>query len=110
MNKHKHHDLILEWLNGKPIQIKNFKNEWKDWDTKLSPAWNPDREYRIKPREFKEGAWYPLIDCNDVKYVCQYRYPAQGGCPVFEGSSVCLHEEDCKWVGEELQISWAKEG
>ena len=48
--KHKHHDCIVAWAEGKQIQAKFHTSKfWEDWDSDKSPNWFNDVDYRIKP-------------------------------------------------------------
>ncbi len=57
--KHPHHDVIVAWAEGKPIQYlrpasyaedrKLSKTVWDDWTSRTSPCWDRNQQYRIKP-------------------------------------------------------------
>jgi len=66
--KHVHHDLIVEWAKdtGKTVQIY-INDMWVDCN---KPAWSIDHRYRLKPREFVKGHWYPCVDYCGDKLVC----------------------------------------
>ena len=116
MNKpHIHVDLIKAWADGAQIQEKLYSTvtEGYDWIDQVLPRWIPEYEYRIKPREFEDGAWYPVTfhsDNPDYKPKAVARYVA-GLFQISEGS-IDEHEarlEDLKWVGEKLDIDWPEE-
>ena len=46
--KHKHAELIKAWADGAEIEVKNKNTNWSDV---CIYAWNPDAEYRIKPKQ-----------------------------------------------------------
>ena len=50
MNKpHKHAELIKQWADGAEIEwYSYFTEEW--YDVSLSPAWDDDIEFRVKPK------------------------------------------------------------
>ncbi len=45
---HKHRDLIIAWANGARIQMRVI-GAYPEWHDTANPAWNTEREYRIKP-------------------------------------------------------------
>lgn len=49
MNKpHKHAELIKQWADGAEIEWHcYFSNKW--YDASLSPSWDNDTEFRVKP-------------------------------------------------------------
>lgn len=60
-NPHPHKELIIAWANGAKIQYRlNDFDEWHDLEHKYfengaqitwgNPTWNPDIQYRIKPK------------------------------------------------------------
>lgn len=44
--KHKHHDVIVAWAEGKKIEYCNNEHEWR---TVNEPSWSTILEYRVKP-------------------------------------------------------------
>lgn len=47
---HKHHDVIVAWAQGKPIQWRRRDTDnWENWTHIQAPAFAPYYEYRIKP-------------------------------------------------------------
>jgi len=49
--KHKHHKEIIAWANGAEIQVRSTLNsKWCDCKDN-NPSWNPEYEYRVKPKE-----------------------------------------------------------
>ena len=57
MNKYKHHDVILAYLNGDIVQINSCGTEgWNDIPSFINnshffPSFNILNDYRIKPKE-----------------------------------------------------------
>lgn len=45
--RHKHADVIIEWAEGKDVQI--WDDVAKRWWVVMNPSFYEDREYRIKP-------------------------------------------------------------
>jgi hypothetical protein len=45
MKRHKHHDIIVDWAQGKKIQMKGIEG-WFDVD---KPDWVDHKVYRTKP-------------------------------------------------------------
>lgn len=97
-NKHPHHDLIVEWAKDTSKAVQFEINGY--WYDSLMPTWGPDREYRIKPREFTKGHWYPCSKCNGSRFIAMFN-GLSFSC--FESaSSVIIKTNDMKWVGESL--------
>ena len=59
--QHKHHDLIVAWAKGAKIQWLGIYNTWKDCNA-LSPAWDKDVTYRIKPETKPDVVLYACIE------------------------------------------------
>lgn len=106
MKPHKHAELIKVWADGVEIQ-KEWITKGRDhlWIDDPHPSWHEDTNYRVKPREFEEGAWYPVVDKmgnRDVRvYICgQFALSPNSG----------THELWMfKWVGDKLEINWPEE-
>jgi len=49
MTKHIHHDVIVAWAAGAEIEI--FDSTDNKWIPCLSPFWNPQYSYRVRPLE-----------------------------------------------------------
>ena len=99
MEPHKHRDLIIAWANGAEIQgLDNLDNRWKDM---LFPLWRVGGLYRIKPREFKKGAFYPVRLNNNDHAVLVYDGES------FIGDCYAHYPESAfSWIGEELSLGW----
>jgi len=112
MNKpHVHKDLIIAWANGAEIQIETtseFDPDVPRWVDQSTPTWGKLRNYRIKPREFKEGAWYPVIH-NKCTFVMRYRKDYDGFDWNLRWGGVPLAVEQAQWIGEEIKIDWPEE-
>ena len=70
-NKHPHHDLIVEWAKdtSKTFQWRRGCNG--HYEDCVVPAWSTELEYRIKPREFIKGCWYPC--CYEGReFICKF--------------------------------------
>lgn len=55
---HKHAEVIKAWADGAEIQYK-VRNSWVDADRR--PAWHPEGEYRVKPKEVKLVPYYRVV-------------------------------------------------
>lgn len=109
MNKRrKHADLIIAWANGEKIQEKIFGGGVSDapvWVDQSMPRWVPEYEYRVKPREFEEGEWYPVKLINGDKAILVYDGRIKG----FIGDTYCEYgDAEITWVGEKLSVDWPK--
>lgn len=75
MTKHVHYESIIEWAKD-PDHPWQFKQEgscgWLDINLGSEPSWRKDCEYRKKPREFKEGYWYPIVTKMNGKMIARY--------------------------------------
>ena len=57
---HIHCDVIKAWADGEEIEVfDRFLEKWIDSD---NPYWNPELEYRVKPKEL-EFDW-SVLPCN----------------------------------------------
>lgn len=114
MKPHKHKDLIIAWANGAQIQV----HTWRETFTGREPFWNdvpnnqpdwcPLKEYRIKPREFEVGAFYPAI--NKYGHKCLIQRTSAEGNPVFRDKHEFCAEPHYHWIGEPLNIDWPEAG
>lgn len=104
MKAHKHKDVIIAWANGAEIQHRSPSTKlWTDNDT---PCWIGSYDYRVKPREFKEGAWYPVVSHGGYKEMALF---SEGKFLVSENGLEC-EEHNFKWIGEALEIEWPDNG
>lgn len=74
MTKHVHYEKIIEWAKDPdhPWQFKTPNtSEWLDVKNS-SPTWFSHYKYRKKPRELKEGYWYPIVTKMNGKMVARY--------------------------------------
>ena len=102
MKAHKHKDVIIAWANGAEIQVFcDVKNSWID---NLLPEFQPSYLYRVRPREFKEGAWYPILIGGDYEVS-----PFRKNAFISFTTGSRWHAEDVDWIGEELKIEWPDE-
>lgn len=103
MKPHVHKDLIIAWANGAEIQSLNTglsgRSEWVDLS---EPSWNRRAQYRIKPREFKNDAYYPVLDGVGDEEIAWY----MNGEFSLVGDPTIYKLDDFKWIGEELKIDW----
>ena len=54
--KHVHADLIKQWADDTSIEIQmRIKHSNTSWANANRPLWDPEREYRIKPKMIKVG-------------------------------------------------------
>lgn len=102
MNKpHKHAEIIKAWADGAQIQFK-FKDKWFDF---LGSAnnWYQCMEYRIKPREFENGAFYPVTLDLGLRFIATYTI-----CGNFYLTGLgCMYSiDELTWVGDKLEIDW----
>lgn len=108
MKPHKHAELIKAWADGAEIQeyIRPISSNWEfEWTDNPNPTWERDNEYRIKPREFEEGAFYPVLDELGDKDMACYSY----GNFYLTGETEPSCLEDLTWIGEPLNIAWPEE-
>jgi hypothetical protein len=49
MKPHKHAEVIKAWADGAEIEYRRPGEIWKT-SGPVGPAWNPDSEYRVKPK------------------------------------------------------------
>ena len=111
MKPHKHCDLIKAWADGAQIQIKRlYKNHIntyaESWSDDPEPTWYEYCDYRIKPREFEEGAFYPAI--NKYGQKCLIQCTSTECKPAFRDKHEFYSEPYYHWIGEPLNIDWTE--
>ena len=99
MKPHKHAELIHAWADGAEIEWKHHSGEWLPLECAV---WVEALEYRIKPREFEEGAFYPVLLEDETNDVAWYR------CGFFYMTAIAEphDQEEFQWIGEKLEIEW----
>ena len=66
-NKHVHHDVIIQWAKGYPIQYRNYLMPY--WsDIAGTPEWRATTEYRVKPKKVKKTGWINIYPTWDAQY------------------------------------------
>lgn len=59
--KHKHYETIIAWAEGRKIQYKrSCTGLWND--TSMTPSWDLNTEYRIKPEPKPDAVRYTRCD------------------------------------------------
>lgn len=103
MNKpHKHAELIKAWADGAEIQVSVFQclGRGQTWLDDTNPGWHEHCEYRIKPREFEENAFYPVTRNCETLVV---RYDKNES---FWVGHIKYYLSDFDWIGDKLKIEW----
>jgi len=107
-NKHPHHDLIIEWAKDTRMDFQvsvGTKNpaisKWSDSgiDHVISDALG-DCNFRIKPREFIKGHWYPLM--NSEGDVCVNIFTGKGFSTYSGGDGYTFSQDDFDDIGKSL--------
>lgn len=91
---HKHAELIKAWADGAEIQIKitGFgSSTWVD----ANPAWNPDFDYRIKPKTIKYRQYLVRYDGGNI---------GVNTVMDWEGYQPQMHYRFLKWLGDWQEI------
>ena len=73
--KHPHYDFLMGWLGdiNQKIQGKNKEGDYVSCGSLTVIAdVTGNEEFRIKPREFIKGHWYPCIELDGKKRVFMY--------------------------------------
>ena len=91
---HKHRDVIIAWANGEEIEGK-WQKEWALVDTIYAPQFDPDREYRIKPKRVKKEGW---VNVYTDTYVTIFPTKEQADDRASRGRKTCIRIE---WEEEE---------
>lgn len=108
MKPHKHAELIKAWADGAQVQTKKFFISYDTqkpktfWEDDPQPMWYGGNEYRIKPRKFEDGAFYPVLDVLGEKEVAWHSY----GSFYLTGGTKSCSIEALTWIGEKLNIDW----
>jgi len=103
--KHVHHDLIVEWA----------KDTSKEWQAKSKghgddayedcfgdPVWSYAIDYRIKPREFVKGHWYPCIFKGGSVDSARPMYFNGKNFSSFNGSNGTWNDDYFQKIGQSL--------
>ena len=102
-NKHTHHDLIVELIGDTSKQVEMVTGSNSVVQVEASNVVADKKGsyiFRIKPREFTKGHWYPCVDKD-----------GDGGVRVFNGEEFCLYsrninhgegEDSFPFIGESL--------
>ena len=102
MNKqHKHAELIKAWADGAQIEFK-CGEEWLDFMSGTN-NWHESMEYRIKPREFENGAFYPVTLDLGLRHIAIY---LRNGNFYLTEQDGRYSIDDLTWVGDKLEIEW----
>lgn len=101
-NKHPHHDLIVEWAKDTSKVIQSYSEPLEKWVDFVHnrPDWDINTEYRLKPREFTKGHWYPCVDKIGEHSIYMYT----GKAFSIDGLAVSYQVSPygMKWIGESL--------
>lgn len=76
--KHPHKELLEAWLNDMSIKFEgDYSCGSRPFiDVSIKEVLDDvvgNETFRIKPREFKEGEWYPCIDDDNDLCICCYK-------------------------------------
>jgi hypothetical protein len=107
---HKHAELIKAWADGAEIQeyILTMGADCEfGWTDTINPTWKQETEYRIKPREFDVGRYYPAI--NKYGQECLIKCTSRECKPTFRDKHEFYSEPYYRWIGEKLEIDWPEE-
>lgn len=64
--KRKHHEIIMEWIDGAEIEFK--AKSWDLWEPAPNPSWMPDVDYRVKlVSDCLPKSWVYLNDLDCLK-------------------------------------------
>lgn len=104
--KHPHKELIEAWLNDMSIKFEKncssnmLEDEWFGVTVQnLIKDVSGVGTFRIKPREFKEGEWYPCIDYDNELCICCYKNNEF----YLSSDDLCGETADeMIWIGESL--------
>lgn len=92
---HRHKDLIIAWADGEAIEFLDpYSRKWTECS---NPAWLKHIQYRVKPREFVVGEWYPVVNVDGDELVAK--------CVDTEGvfkSKGSFSEYRTSWIGDSL--------
>lgn len=108
MKPHVHAELIKAWADGAQIQYYDHDLGWSDL---MRPSWHHEirlsslLKYRIKPREFENDAFYPVMDEIGDKEVAWHSF----GNFYMVGDARSYKESYFKWIGPKLDIDWPEE-
>ncbi len=108
MKVHKHKDLIIAWAKGAVIQLQTKpEGTWVDIENNY-PSWIEETVYRIKPREFKIGHWYPVKSGNYYMVLLCTNGDTFKRCALSDEStlevntSITYKADNLNWIGESL--------
>lgn len=101
--KHPHADILIKMANDSSKQAQGkvvITGEWVDVDIEQVASDSADRyEFRLKPRKFQKGHWYPCVDGDgDFSVKCFNGHTFS----VFVGFDRDLESHEMRWIGESL--------
>ena len=103
MKERKHHDVIIAWAKGAKVESKPkpYLCLGKEWEEKEYPCFYNNWEYRVKPREFEEGAYYVARyrghECLIVvEHLADRFYKS--------GSDNYYIEQDFSYIGDKIEL------
>ena len=94
---HKHRDVIIAWANGEEIEGK-WQKEWTLVDPMYAPQFDPDREYRIKPKRVKKEGWVNVYGLGKLCNVWHTKEEADNRAETHIPRKACIRIE---WEDEE---------
>lgn len=108
---HKHAEIIKKWADGHHIQWKwpsEHDRYWKDVTNTNHPSFNPNKMFRVKPREFLTGAIYPVIFKNSNGANTAF-YKIDTNTFIVIGSQDHFNEDDFTFIGDALPLGFWKD-
>lgn len=95
------------WINGTPLQRESESGEWIDIlspsERHVTPPFYTCKNYRIKPRQYEVGKFYPVIHEHHHSTKLVVRCTGSNGMFILRG--IGFPAEYFDWIGEALPDS-----
>jgi len=108
MKERKHHDVIVAWAQGAKVEAKPkpYLCLGKGWEEQEYPVFYNNWDYRVKPREFEEGAFYVARQKSEFTGIVSALEVVQfyKGAFLLSGLLSDRCEEDFSYIGDKIEL------
>jgi hypothetical protein len=107
MKERKHHDVIVAWAKGAKVEAKPkpYLCLGKEWEEQEYPCFFTNWEYRVKPREFEEAAFYVARNDFGEGLGCRLMVVEHLADRFYQcGTSSYYTEQDFSYIGDKIEL------